>query len=804
MKVSISWLKEYVSTDWPAEKIAEHLTMVGLEVDSVGDRYGYLANVHVGTVESVAAHPNANRLKVCTVDVGDTSRIIVCGAPNVAVGQRVAVALPGTELSNGAVINHSVIRGVDSEGMICSQLELGLGEDSSGIWVLEKGKSGDSLTAALGLSDPVIEVDLTPNRGDCLRFIGVAREVGAITGQPLCLPEMRPAVGTGRIADMASVIVETPELCPRYAAAVVTGVTIGPSPFWLQDRIRSIGLRPINNVVDITNFVMMELGQPLHAFDYDRLAQHRIVVKTAREGDTFVTLDGKSRSLADDTLMICDGEKPVAIGGVMGGQNSEIDDQTTTVLIESAHFNPSSIRRTAKRFGMGTDASHRFERGVDPEGVLQALERAVELMMSICGGRRIGGHIDVYPNPERPRVLTLNVPDCQGLLGIPLETGRMSALLKSVGFAVEEKDQGTLHVTVPTFRFDVTRPVDLMEEIARLNGYDQIPTRFPVMTHAPGAPSRSLSLRSRIRGLMAGAGFTETVNYSFSSANACDLLDLSMEDIRRQQVRILNPLSEGQSVMRSSLVPGILGTAIHNLSQQARTFKIFEVGKVFMGETPQGLPQETEMLSGLWMGDRRATKSWNEPQVPCDFYDLKGVVEGLLAMLGLSQVRFTAMDTRQNPYYRQGYAAWIKRDQAVIGAIGEIDLKVQQHFGLSQKAYVFEIDLDNLLGHVTENCKVSTLPKYPAVDRDITLIVSRDVESADLVEWIEQNGEQLVESVRVFDVFEKEPIPKGKKSVSIRVVYRAEDRTLADEDVNAHHRSISTRLVTSFNASLPG
>jgi phenylalanyl-tRNA synthetase beta chain len=804
MKVSISWLRQYVATDWSAQKIADHLTMVGLEVDSVSDRYDYLDTVRVGLVESVVPHAAADKLKVCTVRLGDETRQIVCGAPNVAAGQRVAAALPGTQLPNGMTLQKTVIRGVSSEGMICSQLELGLGEDASGVWVLDKGRLGQSLKEAYAFSDPVIEVDLTPNRGDCLSIMGIAREVGAIVRQPVCSPEMKKGCGIGRMGDFASVVLEAPELCPRYSAAVVTGVTIGPSPFWLQDRLRSVGLRPINNVVDITNFVMMELGQPLHAFDYQRLAGHRIVVKTAKEGQRFVTLDDKTRELADDTLLICDGEKPVAIAGVMGGQNSEIDSKTTDVLIESAHFNPSSVRKTAKRFGTGTDASHRFERGVDPEGVLRALERAADLMVDVCGGKRIEGCIDAYPNPVSPLKLKLSGDDCRTLLGIPLETDKMASLLKSVTFDVEPEGNDTLMVTVPTFRFDVTRPVDLMEEIARLNGYDQIPTRFPAMTHAPGRPSRSRLLRGKIRDFMIGVGFSETVNYSFNSADACETLSLLPDDVRRQQIRILNPLAEGQSVMRSSMVPGILGSALHNLSQQTRTLKLFEVGKVFMGQTREGLPNETEMLIGMWTGDRQTVKSWNEPQIPCDFYDLKGVVEGLLSTLGVSTLSFTAMESRLNPYYRPGYAATVKSGDVVLGGVGEIDLSVQQRLGLTQSVYVFELNLDALLNLVTENCSVVPVPKYPAIDRDITLIVPREIESADLVEWIQRNGEAWVESVRIFDLFEKEPIPKGKKSVSIRVIYRSQDRTLEDEMINTHHRLISERLVEAFHAALPG
>ncbi len=494
MKVSLSWLNTYVPIQLAVSDLADALTMAGLEVEAVDDRYAYLETVVGGRVVEVLPHPNADRLKLCRVDSGTGIVPVVCGAPNVSTAMNAPLARVGTVLPSGIALEKCVIRGETSEGMLCSEMELELGPDASGLIILDEDlPTGTCLNSALGLCDPVLEIGLTPNRPDCLSMMGVAREIAAIQGLDLNPPVFSLPDADGDIRTHTSVTIEAPDHCPRYAARLLTDITVLPSPHWLQDRLRSVGVRPINNLVDVTNFVMLETGQPLHAFDFDNLADHRIVVRTAKAGEPFTTLDQKDRRLSEQMLMICDGEKPVAVGGVMGGLNSEIEASTTRVLIESACFDPVSVRKTSKALGLSTDASHRFERGVDPDGTLYALNRAAALMAELGRGRLVDGVVDEDFRATGPLVLSLNVDATNNLLGTDLDRDLMATLLESIEFETTIEDENHLRVQVPSFRVDVTRPQDLMEEVARLSGYNQIPTTFPAL------PAQGISLSPMIR-----------------------------------------------------------------------------------------------------------------------------------------------------------------------------------------------------------------------------------------------------------------------------------------------------------------
>ncbi|MFZ1954689.1 MAG: phenylalanine--tRNA ligase subunit beta, partial [Desulfobacterales bacterium] len=698
MKVSLSWLKAYVAVDMTVDELAEALTMAGLEVEAVTDRYSRLETVVVGRVVAVAPHPRADRLTCCRVDIGGRSVSVVCGAPNVAQDQLAALALPGSDLPGGGRLEKGLIRGELSEGMLCSQAELGLGPDAGGIMVLADGAAqpGTPLNRALNLSDHVLEIGLTPNRPDCLSIIGVAREVAAIQKTSLRLPDFAPPATGSATARQAAVTIEAPEHCSRYAARLLHGITVGPSPPWLQDRLRSIELKPINNVVDITNFVMMETGQPLHAFDFDRLAEHRIVVRTAAAGEHFTTLDGKERELTPEMLMICDGQKPIAIAGVMGGLNSEIEADSHSVLIESAHFDPVSIRKTAKALGLNTDAAHRFERGVDPEGTLDALNRAAHLMQQLAGGVPASDAIDVHPRKiAAPRIL-LSVAAANRLLGLALNAGEIATFLSAIAFKVSPQDDDRLEVTPPSFRVDVTRPEDLMEEVARLSGYNRIPTTFPLIPAKGRTVSRYIETRDRMRDTLVGAGFCEAITYSFIHAASCDRLNLAAEDPRRCQVQILNPISEDQTTMRSSLLPGLLETLQRNAAQQIKTLRLFEVGKTFVKETAGAeLPVETEMLAALWTG-LRGEEGWFAKPTACDFYDIKGVAERLLQALGVAAVNFSRLAPEDCPYAKPGATAQIAVGPQVVGTIGEVHPQVLLNHSLKQPAFFFEIDMDRL------------------------------------------------------------------------------------------------------------
>ncbi len=803
MKVSVSWLSDYVPIPSDLAKLADSLTMAGLEIESIIDRYDYLETVLVGRITRVDPHPHAEHLKYCQVNVGDRNLAIVCGAPNVTENMVAPVALPGTVLPHGGTLGKSTIRGLLSEGMLCSEFELGLGGDQSGIMALPESLiPGTRLNQALSLADTVFEVGLTPNRADCLSMIGIAREVAAIQGRRVIYPEIELPPTRKNITDLSSVTIHAPELCPRYAAGLIENVQVGPSPFWLQNRLLSVGLRPINAIVDVTNFVMLETGQPLHAFDFDRLAENRIVVRTAEEAETFTTLDGKERRLAADMLMICDGEKPVAIAGVMGGRNSEIENDTRRVLIESAYFSPISIRRTSKRLGLDTDASHRFERGVDPAGTVAALKRAAGLMVAIGGGSLVDGILDEHPRPVRPKSIHLKVKDTNRLLGTRLTQKKMAGLLESIEFKVEKQGATALQVEPPSFRVDIERPEDLMEEIARLAGYATIPTTLPTVSTEGHGLSDMQMIRNRIKTLMTGFGFNELITYSFVRRDCGNQLDLSSDDPRQSMLKILNPLSEDQAVMRTSLIPGLLSTLHRNLAQQNRNIKGFEVGKIFMSRGQDHLPEEIEMVAAIWSGTR-VDLSWHARETDCDFYDIKGAAEALLAGLQVPEIRFTRTAGDTARFLRPGYCAHIFSGNRLLGVVGEMSPAVLANFDLKQKSYVFEMNVADLCAVAPKSKQARSLPKYPATDRDITLIVDRNLEAERILAAIRQAGEELVESLFIFDIFSGSPIPMNKKSVSLRVVYRSAHKTLEDEAVNQIHRNITARLLEIFQATLP-
>jgi phenylalanyl-tRNA synthetase beta chain len=805
MKASLSWLKEYTPVKRSAEDLAEALTLVGLAVDAVVDRYRFLDTVLVGRVLAVEAHPGADRLTVCQVDAGRGILPVVCGAPNVAPGLLAPVALPGTSMPNGTVLNAGLIRGQRSEGMLCSAAELALGADAAGIMILKGNLAiGAALNTALNLSDPVLEIDLTPNRADCLSMIGVAREAAAIQRTRLTPPRVDLADANDDIRRLTSVTIEAPDHCPRYVTRVLEGVAVKPSPFWLQDRLLSVGLRPINNIVDVTNFVMLECGQPLHAFDLDCLAENRIVVRTAGQGETFVTLDQKERALDPEMLMICDGVKPVAVAGVMGGLNSEIRSDTRRVLIESACFDPLSVRKTSKKLGLGTDASRRFERGVDPAGTVRAVDRAAALMAEVSGGRIVGGVIDAHPRPWTPRIIGLSVQRTHQVLGIRVPKRKIVRMLSGIGFQADSSPRtNELQIEVPSFRVDVSRPEDLIEEVARLSGFDTIPTTFPRLPAGERPPAGRLELRQRIKTVLTGFGFTEVITYSFIHGLSCDRLVLPADDPRRQTVTVLNPLAEDQSVMRPSLVPGLLETLRFNLAQQTRRLKIFEIGKVFLQRSGAELPEEPEMIAGLWSGSRDPL-SWHAKEAPCDFYDLKGAVEGLLGALHLQTVEVAHMAEAQCFYTRPGYSGRILCDGREIGLIGELHPRVRATFDLKQTAFLFELEIEALEALLSQTRYRMRAQRFPAVARDITLIVDPSLEARTILNAVAAMNLDLLESIQLFDVFSGGPIAAGKRSLSFRLTYRSPEKTLEDDEVNTLHQFVTERLLGSFQATLPG
>ena len=799
MRVSYKWLQDYVDLDIPPDELAHRLTMVGLEVEELKDRYAYLDSVRVGRVASVADHPKSDHLKICRVETGRDVYQVVCGAPNVSEGMLAPLALVGTEMPGGRPVAEAEIRGVRSVGMLCSEAELMLGPDHSGIWSLPAtARMGQGLKEATGVSDWVFEIGITPNRADCLSFIGVAREIAGMLGRPLKYPVVEIRESGQAATDQASVRIEAPDHCPRYVARVINGVNIGPSPFWLVDRLSSIGLRSISNVVDITNFVMMEMGQPLHAFDLNHVDQHRIVVKTAQEGDRFVTLDAAERILGPAMLMICDAGGPVGVAGVMGGLNSEIVPETTDVLLESAYFDPISIRRTAKNLGLPTEASFRFERGIDQDGCLNAANRAAALMADLAGGRVAPGVMDEHPKPRKTISIPFSSDACNAFLGTEFEPADMKTALTGIELPVSgEGDQWT--VDVPGFRVDLYREVDLFEEVARLIGYDRIPVTQPSVRDkvAPVDPSRAM--RADIRNNLQGLGLTEVINYSFIAEDFCDRLKLPVGDDRRRTIRIINPLSEDQVLMRTTLVPGLLDVCRRNQSYKVNDVAIFESGQTFFRTDGQELPDERLFLGGLLVGSRKE-QSWHGPAIPLDFYDLKGVIEDLLLGLRISEATYSVENTPA--YYDQRVSARISVDGRTLGWLGRITGPVAAAFGLREAPFVFELDLAALLDVQKGIPRFAPLPRYPSVERDIALVLDRNVAAGEVIGFMNGLGQEFLTRITLFDVYEGPQVGDGRRSLAFRLLFRSPERTLTDEEVNIIHQQVTDKVLQAFSATL--
>ncbi|MEN8189938.1 MAG: phenylalanine--tRNA ligase subunit beta [Thermodesulfobacteriota bacterium] len=808
MKFTLNWLKEYVDIDGlsPSD-LADKLTMLGLEVDAVEEIFTELEPLKIAKVVKVDKHPNADKLTLCEVAVGEETFEIVCGAPNVRAGLITVVALPGTVLPGGMKIKKSKVRGIQSFGMLCSERELELSDSHTGIMELDDSLThGDSFRKALGLDDILVEVDLTPNRPDCTSVIGVAREVAGITGKPLTMPVTEAEITTTN--HEFSVDVESHELCPRYGARLIKGVTIGQSPWWLRKKLLSIGLRPINNVVDITNLVMMEYGQPLHAFDFQKLAGGKIVVRTPRSNETtFTTLDDVERKLDKDMLMICDGDKPVAVAGVMGGHNSEVSDDTSDILLESACFNPISTRKTARLLNLATEASYRFERGVDPGGCIVAMERAVQLFCEVAGGVAQEGGTDYYGGQKPLNSQTLRISKTSDLLGIDLDHEKISSLLQSIGIRCKKKDDDTLWVNPPTFRVDIEREVDLVEEVARLIGYDNIPTALPTVQLSYPEQDNDRSLRQEASDILTGYGFYEAINYSFSNEKHLDMMGLAEDDPRRSQVRLLNPLTEDQSVMRTMLIPGLLENVAHNINHQQYSVKLFESGKVFTPTGENEQPLEKTRLAGVLSGNRYGTASpLHFKQEMADILDVKGVAEYLLREirlygLGDSLLTFETGDGISEPYIDPGQFLSIMNNNDVLGLIGRVRPEIAKNFGVKQEVFVFDLDFDGLCHLQSSTKDFSNLPVFPAVKRDIALLVPDHISAGALLEAVRASREKLIEQCDVFDVYQGDSVKEGHKSVALSVTYRSPSKTLTEKNVEKAHTKIINMLNSKFEAS---
>ncbi len=802
MLVSINWLQEFVPIDLTAGELAELLTLSGSEVESCTERGGELEGVVVGLVTSVGPHPNADKLSLCTVDSGGTTHRVVCGARNIRPGDKAPLALDGTRLPGGTTIKKSKIRGEVSEGMLCSETELLIGSDRSGVMILPpEAAVGRSLAEALGLKDVILDIGLTPNRPDCLSILGIAREVAAITRKPLRIPATAFSEAGEDVSRVASVAIEAPDLCPRYCARVITGVSIGPSPLWMRRRLEACGMRAINTIVDATNYVLLEMGQPLHAFDLQLLEGKRIIVKRADAGTSFTTLDGKERILPEDALMICDGAgRPVALAGIMGGLNSEVSPETKTILLESAYFAPAGILATSRRMGIRTEASQRFEKGVDPEGVIRAMNRAAELMAACAGGTISPGIIDTRPVPPQPRpAITVSTARTNRVLGTRFSRDDIRQTLAGLNFTVTDGDGDSIAATPPSFRVDIAEGIDLIEEVARLRGYDSIAETLPAVSPLPQARDRSRAMDRTIRDCLTRQGYNEIVTYSFIAPGELAGMNLPEEDYRRKPLALLNPLTEEQSCMRTTLVPGLLSAAQKNINQKNLNLKLFEVGPVFLPEKNSKLPREEKAVAGVLTGLYQ-DETWNSTAREGDFFDIKGCVETLLRELSVDGFSFEPC--QHSPFLRERRALDLVLDKQRAGCAGELHPAVAERYGFSQKIYLFELSLPDLLSRFSEERKFQALPKYPPVYRDIALVIDDNISGQRIWDVMHEFKNKFIEEIRIFDYYKGKSVPAGKKSLGYRIKYQSHDHTLTDREVNKWHEELIQVLGRKLGAAL--
>lgn len=806
MKAPLSWLRDYVSIDLSASELASCLALSGTEVERVaqagvpGDPEN-LSRFVVGKVLECNRHPDADKLSVCLVEVGDSRpRTIVCGAPNVAAGQTVAVVLPGGILPGGTVIKEARLRGVESAGMILSEAELDLAVKSAGIMILpDEWEAGGLLSEHFAVSDLVLEVEVTPNRPDCLSIRGLAREIAAVTGVFFDdhLTYSYPSGERPAEADM-SIEVEAPDLCPRYAGRVIRGVTMEESPLWLKARLCHAGLRPISNAVDVTNYVQWALGQPLHAFDLKTIRGAKIVVRRARPGETLTTLDGQSRTLTQEMLVIADAERASVVAGVMGGLESEITESTNDILLEGANFWGPSIMRTSAALGLRSEASTRYEKGLDPEMIDLALDMACGLFAGLCGGTVSKGTIDVRVPPALARTLRLRGSRVEHVLGAPVASDEIVTLLTRLGCGVSAEGD-TLQVAVPSFRADLEREIDLIEEVARIHGLDRVPTTLPARRSGRGGLTRQQSTVRKIEDLMVGAGLMQVVSYSFGDETWPDLVRLAAGDPRRRGVVITNPLSADQTVMRTMLLPGLLAVAQQNMSVREERVRVFEVGRVYLAGREE-LPDEPLRL-GVLVAGAWEEESWLRSGVSNGYFLAKGLVERLSTGLH-APLRFARA---KEPFLHPGRGAEVRSaDDRTVGWVGEVHPLVAQAYDLRGPVTCAELDVDVLLTACTEVVTFRDLLAYPAVEQDLALVVDAAVPARAVVESLRAAGGSLLEEVSVFDLYEGAQVSAGKKSIALRLSFRAPDRTLAESEINDLRELMLKRVCAELAAELRG
>ena len=808
MKASLQWMNEYVPLDLnrPAQELADELTQAGIPVEEVLSMDPGLKKIYTGKIVEITKHPDADKLQVCQVqclseDGEEITKQIVTAATNVAVGQIVPVAYHKSRLADGTEIKKGKLRGVVSEGMFCSVAEFGISsdlvrpEEAQGIYIFPEGTPiGLDIKEALMLDDTVYEFELTANRADCFSMVGLSREFGIMTNQKALFPVIMVNETGTSIEGTASVAIEAHDLCTRFTSRLVTNVTIEPSPLWMQNRLRNSGIRPINNVVDVTNYVMLELGQPMHAYDYDCVADHTLIARRAKAGETLTTLDGNERELNESMLIIADTKGPIGVAGVMGGLTSEVTDKTTNVLFEAAVFNGPSIRRTSKALGMRSEASGRFERGVNHKYTAYAIDRAAQLLQQICPSCKVSvGVIDVYPEPVEQRTVTFTAEQINDYLGTSIEKDRMVDILTKLEFGITESGD-TIEALVPTWRDDVTVMPDIAEEIARIVSYDNIAPTIPVAILSSGGMTPKKALTKDVTHYLAHAGLSQIITFSFMHKDGLTNMMLPEGDNRYTAIPILNPISEEFPYMRTTLVPAVIEAAKRNIAQQNKDLWLFETANVY---EPKALPltevpHERPMACGIMMG-KVTEAAWNQAQRDTDFYDVKGVVDGLLAKLGLTQYD---IQPSSESYYHPGVSAHYTVNGVTIANYGELHPQVVKNFDLSGKVYMFEIDLEAVLSIIVPPFRYQSFSKFPGTSRDLAIVAPVSVTSGDIVALIKEHGGEYLESVSIFDVYEGEHIEAGYRSLAYNLQFRSMEGTLNDEDIDGAIQTIIDALAT--------
>ncbi len=799
MKIPLKWLKEYVDITLSSSDLANKLTMAGMEVKGTQVIDGDWENIVVGQIIAINPHPNADRLSLPTIDLGTEQQTVVCGAPNLRVGDKVAFAPVGAQLVDGHTgqvfrLKSVKIRGVVSSGMACSEKELGISDSYEGIMVLPaEVPVGTPLADYLG--DVILDLDITPNRPDCLCVIGIAREIAALTGQSLSLPEVSYEETVSLIDQQISVEIAAPDLCPRYCASLITGVKVAESPGWLQQRLLACGLRPISNIVDITNYVMLEYGQPLHAFDYEKIRGKGIIVRRAAEGEAVVTLDGVERVLSEDMLVIADTAGSVAIAGVMGGADSEVTQGTTSILLEAANFNPASIHYTGRRLQLPSEACMRFERGIRPELTLPALKRATQLIVQLAGGEAAKGVIDVYPGKRDHEPILLSTGKVKTVLGVEFSLDQIVGALTSLGFDCKQGDSASeVWVTAPYWRSDIHLAVDLIEEVARIIGYDKIPATMLSQPLPRQNPEPIFGLKQKAGRILTGCGFQEVITYSLTSLEMLNKLLPEPHSLEPTPLRMANPMTADREYLRPNLRANLLAAFSANRRHEDGGIRLFELGRIYLPRH-NDLPDEPEVLCGI-LGGSRLGKSWQGKDELLDFYDAKGVVEGLLNQLS-ADVNF---EEGRDEGLCLGKQTAIVVGGNKLGAVGELHPKVLEAFEISEPVYLFEINLTALLAYTIGHKMFQPIPRFPAIVRDIALIVDTGISYQGVLDII--TSFPLVNQVTLFDVYAGDQVPRGKKSLAYRITFQSPAHTLTDEEVNKVQQQILNKLSGEFDATL--